>query len=82
MLPAFALTGDSMGSDWNRASRSEKAKWVVRAVDAVNTRSAHKYNYVEINACIDSFYIPPIPKGVATMTLGEAAAGCMTMLKK
>ncbi len=81
LTPAFALTGDSLGRDWNRASRTEKTEWVGRAVDAINARQSFKFTRGEITACIDALFVPPIPKGVATLTLGEGAAGCMLTIK-
>ncbi len=81
LTPAFALTGDSDAKAWNRASRAEKVEWVGRAVDAINARQSYKFTHGEIIACIDALFVPPVPKGVASLTLGEGAAGCMLTIK-
>lgn len=53
----------------------------MRAVDAINARQSHKFTYGEILACLDALFVPPIPKGVDSLTLGEGAAGCMLTIK-
>ena len=78
---AFALGADSKATEWNSASASERTTWVSRAVDAANNRQSHQFTRGEVSACLSSLLQRPVPAQVAAMSLSDATAGCMAIIK-
>jgi hypothetical protein len=50
-------------------------------VTLVNERHALNFTVGEVTACIDSLLRPPTSKSVARMSIKDATAGCLAMIK-
>lgn len=78
---AFALGSDSRSTDYANASTSEQAEWVSRVIELANRRQDHKFTRVEVASCLASLLKRPVPASVSAISLGEATAGCLSILK-
>ena len=81
LASANALETDNKAIDWNNASSVDKSDWLRAVVGVVNPSSSYKFTQSEVGACLDSFLKKPVPLPIASMSLKDATAGCLSMIE-
>ena len=81
LLPTLAAAApidpNALASTWHRSSFSERQAYAARTAIICHSSSC---GAIEIRACIDEAFRPPVPKAMKEITIGEAAVTCIKIL--
>lgn len=73
-----ALDSGDPAAKWSTASSSERRAFARQAASACKSSNCGD---VEIKACLDEALRPPVPAAARRMSLAEAAASCIVILR-
>ena len=81
LLPMLSVAApidpNALALTWHRSSFSERQAYAARAAIICHSSSC---GAIEIRACIDEAFRPPVQKQMKEITIGEAAVTCIKIL--